>query len=250
MAAAATASVRDFAHRATSLDPETMAQSILDAIDKAAASRWGAAVERAATLPGELRPEKVRALTDQLSRELAAIGAAAGVAAVAPTVGTTATLMASTAELAWFTTRCGDLILTIAALHGRGTPTVDERRAWVLAVLIYGGTAREGFVTVADGLGVGLGAGATHLPIATLRAVNGVLGRKLMSRYGKRRGVIALGRALPLGIGAVIGGGANWTAVRALAKQADQFFARMPYSAIDTTAIDIGGALPAPRPAT
>ena len=33
-------------------------------------------------------------------------------------------------------------------------------------------------------------------------------------------------------------------AVRALARHADEFFLRLPYSAIDTTAIDIGGALP------
>ena len=67
----------------------------------------------------------------------------------------------------------------------------------MLAVLIYGGTAREGFINAVDGLGVSLGAGATHLPVATLRAVNGVFGRHVVSRFGRRRGMVALSRALP-----------------------------------------------------
>ena len=65
-----------------------------------------------------------------------------------------------------------------------------------------------------------------------------------MKRYGTRRGAIALGTALPLGIGALVGGSANYLAVRALARHADEFFLRLPYSAIDTTAVDIGGVLP------
>ena len=55
--------------------------------------------------------------------------------AAAPSVGTTATLAATMSELAWFTGRAGDLVLTIAALHGREDPSIDERRAWVLAAL-------------------------------------------------------------------------------------------------------------------
>ena len=51
---------------------------------------------------------------------------------------------------------------------------------------------------------------------------------------------IALGTALPLGVGAMIGGTANYGAVKALARNADRFFSRLPYSAIDTTASEIG----------
>ncbi|MCB9395092.1 MAG: hypothetical protein H6514_15660 [Acidimicrobiaceae bacterium] len=66
-----------------------------------------------------MRPQKVKALTDGFCRELATVGAATGAAAASPVVGTGATLLAATAELAWFTARSGDLILTMAALHGR-----------------------------------------------------------------------------------------------------------------------------------
>ena len=46
-----------------------------------------------------------------------------------------------------------------------------------------------------------------------------------------------------IGAGALVGGGANFVAVRSLAKHADQFFSRLPYSAIDTTAVEVDGFL-------
>jgi hypothetical protein len=61
----------------------------------------------------------------------------------------------------------------------------------------------------------------------------------MLRRYGTRRGLIALGTALPIGIGAAFGGGANYRAIRNLARDADAFFARLPYSAIDVDSTDI-----------
>lgn len=237
---------REYAQRFAAMDLETAAQVLLSGVEKAAGARWEAAVARAAELPGDVRPEKIRALSDSFARELGAVGAAAGIAAATPVVGTAATMMAATAELGWFTARSGDLILTIAALHGRPAPTVDERRAWVLAVLIFGSTARQGFAGLANQMGAGLGgenAKKNNLTLTTLRAVNGSLSRMVVRRYGARRGAIALGTALPLGVGAVFGGGANYVAVRRLVKQADSFFAHLPYSSIETTAIDVSGAI-------
>jgi hypothetical protein len=236
--------------RISPADAERLTRRMLDAIDEVSSKRWDAAVRRAATLPGDIRPEKVKALTDQFVRELAAAGAAAGAAAAAPTVGTAATLLATSAELAWFTGRAGDLILTIAALHGHPDPTVDERRAWVMAVLIYGGSARDEFARALNqaSTGIELAPGDRRIPLASVQAANRVMSKLLLRRYGTRRGVAALGRVIPLGIGAVIGAGSNYMAIRALARNADQFFSRLPYSAIDTTATDITGHLPPTAP--
>jgi hypothetical protein len=120
----------------------------------------------------------------------------------------------------------------------------------VLAVLLYGSTAKEGFTHMAEEVGVTLGAPVAaglaasgvaptlRLPLSSLHAINSGFQRHIVRRYGTRRGVIALGRALPLGIGAAIGGTANYAAIRALARHADQFFSRLPYSSIETTAIE------------
>ncbi len=231
-----------FVARVNPDDVLRISQSVLASVDEVSSQRWAAATRRADALPGTIRPEKITALTDSFSRELGAAGAAAGAAAAAPTVGTAATLLATTAELGWFTARAGDLILTIAALHGHPDPSVDERRAWVLAVLIYGSSARDGFARAVNEASTGLSpVGNRRLSMATLQTANRVMARSLLRRYGSRRGLIALGRTLPVGIGAVIGGSANYVAIRTLARHADEFFARLPYSAIDADSVDVTG---------
>ena len=130
----------------------------------------------------------------------------------------------------------------MAALHGRPDPTVDERRAWVLAVLIYGSSARDEFARTLNEASVGIApAVGRQIPVTTLQVANRFMSRALVRRYGTKRGLIAVGRALPVGIGAAIGGSANYVTIRSLARNADRFFARLPYSAIDVESIDITG---------
>ena len=47
--------------------------------------------------------------------------------------------------------------------------------------------------------------------------------------------VVALGRALPAGIGSVIGGEANYGNTRLLGRYANKFFTELPYRTIDTS---------------
>ena len=150
--------------------------------------------------------------------------------------------------MAWFTARAGDLILTIAALHGRPDPTVEERRAWVLALLIYGGSARDEVARAVNQASTGIVTATAdrRLPLASLQLLNRTMSKVLFRRYGSRRGVAALGRLIPLGIGAAIGASANYVAIRSLARHADEFFARLPYSAIEVDSADVTGRLLAP----
>jgi hypothetical protein len=234
--------------RVDAADLERLATGILGTIDEVSSNRWEAAVRRAAAQPGRIRPEKIKSLTDSFAREVSAAGAAAGAVAASPAFGTTATLFTATAELAWFTARAGDLILTIAALHGRPGPTVDERRAWLLAVLIYGGSARDEFaraVNEASTCMVAVGPDR-RVPIGALQLANRVMSKALFRKYGARRGLAVVGRMIPLGIGAVIGATANYAAIRSLARNADEFFARLPYSAIDVDSFDVTGRAVAP----
>jgi len=222
---------------------ERLAAGMLGTIDEVSSNRWDAAVKRAADQPGRIRPEKIKALTDSFAREVGAAGAAAGVVAASPAFGTGATLLTATAELAWFTARAGDMILTIAALHGRPDPTVDERRAWLLAVLIYGGSARDELARAVNEASTGIVTVSPErrLPIGAIQLANRAMSKALFRKYGARRGVAAVGRMVPLGIGAVIGATANYTAIRALARNADEFFTRLPYSAIEADSVDVTG---------
>lgn len=49
----------------------------------------------------------------------------------------------------------------------------------------------------------------TRIPTAKILSVNKVLGKNFVTKYGTKQGIVVLGRVIPFGIGAVIGGGAN-----------------------------------------
>lgn len=120
-----------------------------------------------------------------------------------------------------------------AIAHCRAARRRVDRRAWILSILVFGDSASKAFTRLAGEVGKGLGEKATkRIPLSVLRGINSSVGRTILTKYGTKRGVIALGTALPLGIGAVVGGSTNYAAVRLLARHANKFFANLPYTAI------------------
>jgi len=209
-------------------------EAILGGVDRALLEQWEPAKERAARITGATVEDKVKAVTSTYARELGATGAAAGAIAAVPTVGGVAVIAGSFAEFGYFSFRSCELVLTIGALHGHTDATIEEQRAWLLCVLAYGNGASKGFTRLAGELGNGLGKKAVKkIPMSTLRAINAAAGRTVVTKYGTKRGVVALGRALPIGIGGVIGGGTNYSSTRLLGRHADKFFTELPYRTID-----------------
>src|SRR5690606_11498191 len=150
-----------------------------------------------------------------------------GGVAAAPGPGTAAAAATGKAEFGYFMLRMADLILTTAAMHGRTDAEVEERRAWVLAVLVFEDDAANGFAKLMEQVGAG-GRPSNAVEKAKLVAVNAKMARKLLARYGAKRGVLRMARLLPMGVGAVIGGGSNYRAARATASHARRFFAGLP----------------------
>ena len=208
-----------------------LGEHVLTAVDQAVTTRWETAQRRAADAAGETVEDRVKSVTRSFARELTALGAAGGAASAAPGVGTVGAVATTAAEFTWFTLRVSDLILTIAVLHGHHRASVEERRAWILSILAFGDTANRGFAKVAQEAGKGLGKKAVNaIPTKSLQAINRALGRTVVTKYGTKRGAVALGRLFPFGIGAALGGGFNYVTVRALARQSDRFFRRLPHS--------------------
>lgn len=201
---------------------------VLAAVDKAVQLRWEPALRNAASTTGTVQ-QRVAQLSRAFARELATLGAATGGVAAVPGAGTGTALATSAAELGWFTARSADLILAIAAVHGYTEPSIEERRMWLLSVLAFGDGASKMATQFAGEAAKGLGKRAmARVPAETLRSFNRAIGRTLVTKYGTKRGVVALGTALPFGIGAAIGGSANYALTRAMARHADSFFLKLP----------------------
>ena len=207
---------------------EDLASTILSSVDSAVEKRWDRARSLAASTTGTI-DERIRQARRLYVREMTAIGAAAGAAAAVPGVGGVGSLGTAAAELGWFATRSADMVLVVAAIHGHTEATVEQRKAWILAVLAFGEAASAGFTKVAGETGQTLGQKLVgKIPATKLARINKTLGKTVVTKYGSKKGAVALGRALPFGIGAVIGGTANYAFSRALASQADRLFRQLP----------------------
>ncbi len=232
---------------------DMLGKAVLKGIDKAVEERWGSALERAAEADGNNVDDRVGDVLQSFRRELTVVGAATGAVAAAPGLGTATAAGALAADLGWFAMRATDMIMTIGALHGHTESSIEERRAWVLAVMAFGEQAAREFSTLvaqldpeagpAKGAGVGTmldkagdaasARGATMFggdmaAVEALRRINTNLAAEVVKKYGTRRSALAAGKLLPFGIGAVVGGSANWAFVRAVGKQSVRFFRDVP----------------------
>ncbi len=68
------------------------------------------------------------------------------------------------------------------------------------------------------------------MPQAKIHAVNKVLGRHFVTKYGTKQGILVLGRVIPFGIGAAIGGAANAAFSQGIVKASDRAFGPPPES--------------------
>lgn len=209
---------------------------VLMAVDKAVEDRWDRAVRAATRAKGDTVDERVSSVLRSYRRELTTVGAATGAVAAAPVIGSAAAASALMADLAWFGMRATDLIMTVGAIHGHVESTAEERRAWVLSVLAFGEDAANQFTTLVREIDASLATseqvtaraagvlGGDAATIDALRRINSSLASQVLKKYGTRRSILAVGKLLPFGVGAVVGGGANYAFVRVVGKQADVFF--------------------------
>lgn len=140
-----------------------------------------------------------------------ASGAAVGSAAAFPGIGTLAAMSAVAGETLVFLEATAVFALAVAEVHGIPADHRERRRALVLAVLV----GEDSKHAVADLLGTGrtsgawMADGAATLPLPAVAQLNNRLVRYFVKRYTLKRGAIAFGKLLPVGVGAVVGGVGN-----------------------------------------
>lgn len=164
------------------------------------------------------------------STTVTSTGTATGALAAAPGVGTAASIAASVGDGTYFLVAAAAHVLAVARVHGVEIDDHERQRALVLMVLV-GGNVAGTVGKAAERTGAHLGGKAARaVPMETIRQINRVLGPQFITRYGTKRGVIVLGRALPFGFGAAIGGGGNYVLSRGIIKATRKAFADSPGS--------------------
>ena len=174
-------------------------------------------------------------LADRLERDyLAAVtggGALVGGSAVIPGVGTVAALGLSAVATVAFLEATALYATSLAELHGVRMVEPEKASALVMAIMLgEEGTALLGSLSgQAAGSGKGLpDAWGSAFARKTSFPVREHLQRAFLRSLLRRQGTAFLGRALPFGVGAVVGGVGNRVMGRAVVANAKEAFGPMP----------------------
>ncbi|MFG6401773.1 MULTISPECIES: hypothetical protein [unclassified Microbacterium] len=152
-------------------------------------------------------------------RYLAAVttgGAAVGATAVVPGIGTGVTLALSGVETVGFLESTSLFAQSIAEVHGIAVDDPDRARALVMTLML--GTEGVDLLRQLAGQAAGRGPDRTGywgqlvtktLPRAAVGPVLDRLKTAFVHQFAVRGGASVLGKALPFGVGAVVGGAGN-----------------------------------------
>lgn len=171
--------------------------------------------------------EVVERLGKQYEVAVGVTGGVGGAVAIVPALGTAASLATAGAEA--FAALDAAVLYTLAVAEVQGLPTDDpeRRRALVLGVVL--GAGGQAVMRKVTGRSRDWAGEVTrNLPLARLGALNNSLTRWFLKRFLVRQGTLALGRALPLGIGLAIGAVGNVVTARAVIKSAAEAFGTPP----------------------
>jgi hypothetical protein len=152
-------------------------------------------------------------------RYLAAVttgGAAVGATAVIPGIGTGVTLALSGVETVGFVESTALFAQSVAEVHGIAVANPDRARALVMTLML----GKEGEALVGQLAGQATGRGGTRsaywgelvtksLPRAAVGPMVDRLKSMFLKQFATRGGASFLGKAMPFGVGAVIGGTGN-----------------------------------------
>lgn len=178
--------------------------------------------------PDESPAQIVERLEKRYLMTVTSSGGAVGATAAVPGVGTIASIAAIGGESAFFVEASALLALAVAEVHGIPIEEAERRRTLVLAVVL----GEEGLTALAKALGsrnnpLGrVAGGALNGP--ALRSLNKTLLKRVVKKYAARRAPLMVGKMLPAGIGAAVGGAGNRALGRRIVANARASFGPPP----------------------
>ncbi|KQQ65751.1 hypothetical protein [Microbacterium sp. Leaf320] len=162
-------------------------------------------------------PEQIIRILER--RYLAAVttgGAAVGATAVVPGIGTGITLALSGVETVGFVESTALFAQSVAEVHGIAVSNPDRARALVMTLML----GKEGVALVGQLAGEATGKGGTRssywgemvtksLPRAAVGPLVDQLKSMFVKQFAAKGGASFIGKALPFGVGAAVGGAGN-----------------------------------------
>jgi hypothetical protein len=164
-------------------------------------------------------------------------GALVGASAVIPAVGIGASLALSAAETGGFLEASALFAQSVSEVHGIAVDDPDRARTLVMTLIL--GTAGTDLLKQLAAQATGQGAGRNqfwgelvtkNLPAGLVNQVANQMKKTFMKRFSVTQGSNIVGRAIPFGIGAVIGGTGNHLLGRQIVRGSREAFPPPPRS--------------------
>ncbi|WP_067688518.1 hypothetical protein [Nocardia jejuensis] len=157
--------------------------------------------------PGESPAQIIARIEKLYLNTVTGSGTAVGATAAVPGVGTVAALAAMSAETAFFLEASAVFALAVAAVHGVAPEDKERRRALVLGIVL----GESGKQIIQKSVGSSAKNWGTLLTnkIPGINAMNDSLLKRLLVQFIAKRSALMVGKVIPAGIGAAIGGFGN-----------------------------------------
>lgn len=178
--------------------------------------------------PDESPAQLVTRLEKQFLLGVTGSGSAVGATAALPGVGTLVAIGAVGAETVFFLEASALLTLAVASVHGIEPHDHEQRRALVLAVAL--GDAGKEIVAAATGTSLKNWPKALTGQVSgkQLKIMNNTLVKRFIRKYFAKRSALILGKLVPAGIGAAIGGAGNRAIGKRTIRNAREAFGAPP----------------------
>jgi hypothetical protein len=185
--------------------------------------------------PDATPAEVIRILENRYLATVTTGGAAVGASAVIPAVGVAASLALSSVETVAFLEASALFAQSVTEVHGIAVDDPDRARALVMTMML--GSGGSDLVRQLAGEVSGKGPNRTgfwgdlvtkSLPSTAMGHVADQIKKSFMKKFVATQGTNIVGRAIPFGIGAVVGGTGNHLLGRKVIGSARKAFAAPP----------------------
>lgn len=179
--------------------------------------------------------EIIRTLERRYLTAVTAGGALVGASSAVPAIGTGASLALSGVETAGFLEASALFAQSVTEVHGIVVDDPDRARALVMTMVL--GTAGSDLVKQLAGQVAGTGPGKStfwgemvtkSLPRTVVGPIADRVKKMFLKKFAVAQGTNVVGRLIPFGIGAVVGGGGNHLLGRQIVRSSRDAFGPAP----------------------
>ena len=157
----------------------------------------------------------------------ASVGAVTALPGAIPGLGTAAQIAIETgaisADVALMLRWMAATAYAIGLIYGKDTQH-DFENEFTVVLGIWAGVVLPEKAAQAKGEKLSTGHFDKHITDRIQNRLRQKVARKLATKYGSKRGGAALGRLIPFGVGAIVGGLFNYSTMKKFGKAADDYF--------------------------